>query len=86
MDTISNYYENLVFEHITRISNARNLNLDDNAIQDIACIALNQLPPRYVRHRIDTIFYIQDEERAQIDSDVENAVSHAINKVADNPR
>jgi len=86
MDTISNFYENLVFEKIQEITSNRQITLANESIQDIACIALNQLPPRYVRHSIDTIFYIPDEERAQIDLDVEKSVSAAVDKVINNPR
>lgn len=86
MTTITNFYENLVFEKITEISNSRDLSLGYNSIQDIACIALNALPPRYIHHSIDAIFYIPDSEREQMDRDVENAVNDAINKVTSYPR
>ncbi|MBL1261641.1 MAG: late competence development ComFB family protein [Thiotrichaceae bacterium] len=86
MISISNFYENLVIDQIGRTCEARQLNLDYDATQDIACLALNQLPPRYIRHTIDTIFYIPDEERASIDNAVADAVSNAIDKVTDNPR
>ena len=86
MDTISNFYEHLVTDHINRKCKARDLKLDAGAKQDIACLALNQLPPRYVRHRIDAIFFIPDDERTQIDSNIDKAVSKAIDKVSSNPR
>jgi len=86
MISISNFYENLVVEQIGKTCTERQINLSYDATQDIACLALNQLPPRYVRHTIDAIFYIPDEERAQIDNNVAKAVNSAIEKVADNPR
>jgi len=86
METISNFYERLVIDHINRICRERDLKLDAGAQQDIACLALNQLPPRYVRHSIDAIFFIPDDERIQIDNDVTNAVDNAIDKVTGNPR
>ena len=86
MISISNFYENLVVEQISRASADRQINLSYDAMQDIACLALNQLPPRYVRHTIDAIFYIPDEERAEIDHNVAEAVNSAIDKVVDNPR
>ncbi len=43
-------------------------------------------PPNYVRHSIDTIFFIPDDERTQIDNNVDKAVSKAIDKVSRNPR
>lgn len=86
MNAITNYYENLVLERITAVNNERSLSLDYDLIQDIACLALNQLPPRYIRHSIDTAFFIPDEERAQINSDIETAIDNAIGKVTNNPR
>jgi len=86
MISISNFYENLVVQQISKTCADRQINLSYDATQDIACLALNQLPPRYVRHTIDAIFYIPDEERAEIDSNVEKAVNDAIEKVANNPR
>jgi len=86
MISISNFYEKLVIEQIDKTSADQQLNLSYDDIQDIACLALNQLPPRYVRHTIDTLFFIPDEERTQIDSNVEKAVNSAIDKVTDNPR
>lgn len=73
MTSITNFYEKLVFEKITEISNDRNL-------------SLNSLPPRYIHHSIDAIFYIPDDEREQMSRDVESAVADAINKVTSNPR
>jgi len=86
MISISNFYENLVVEQIGKASADRQINLSYDAMHDIACLALNQLPPRYVRHTIDTIFYIPDEERAEIEDNVAKAVNIAIDKVTDNPR
>lgn len=86
MAEIANFYESLVFEKITEVSNTRGITLNEESFQDIACLALNQLPPRYVRHSIDTNFYIPDDERAKIDLSVKNAVITAINKVTSNPR
>jgi len=86
MISISNFYENLVIQQIDKACAEQQINLSYDDMQDIACLALNQLPPRYVRHTIDTLFYIPDEERAQIDNDVEKAVNSAISKVTDNPR
>jgi len=86
MIEIFNYYEKLVIGQINRVCEAHQINLSSDANQDIACLALNQLPPRYIRHAIDASFYIPDEERAQMSIDVEKAVNNAMEKVTDNPR
>jgi len=83
---ITNFYEGLVITQINDACEERNINLSDDAIHDIACLSLNQLPPRYIRHAIDAIFYIPEDERLQMTSEVKKAVNHAISKVIDNPR
>lgn len=75
---INNYYEQLVFQHITEA----NLDpLDENFIEDVACVALNHLPAKYVRHEVDMAFYMTSEERTKIDARVTIAVKNAIEYV-----
>jgi hypothetical protein len=44
-------------------------------LADVACVALNRLPPRYIRHDVDMAFYLSPHEY----SDIENKVTDAIN-------
>ena len=44
-------------------------------LADIACVALNRLPPRYIRHEVDFAFYLTDKERG----DNERAIAEAVN-------
>jgi hypothetical protein len=48
---------------------------------DVACVALNRLPPRYIRHAVDFLFYLTEHERREIDAAIEEAVSYAFNFV-----
>ncbi|MDH5660070.1 MAG: late competence development ComFB family protein, partial [Gammaproteobacteria bacterium] len=48
-DNINNYYEKLVFEKIQDKLFSDQLDNDEDYLADIACVALNQLPSRYVR-------------------------------------
>jgi len=75
---INNYYEQLVFKHIT---NAITDPIDDNFLEDVACVALNHLPAKYVRHEVDMAFYMTSEERTKIDASVTIAVKNAIEYV-----
>ncbi len=75
---INNYYEQLVFQHI---ADAELDPLDENFIEDIACVALNHLPAKYVRHEVDMAFYMTSEERTRIDVSVTIAVKNAIDYV-----
>jgi len=77
--TINNYYEPLVFRHILdSIPDP----LDENFLEDVACVALNHLPAKYVRHEVDMAFYMSSDERNKIKADVTFAVQNAIEYVS----
>jgi len=75
---ISNYYEPLVLDKIKELLAATDKTNDNGYIADAACVALNQLPPRYVRHSIDTSFYMTPAENNHIAVIVNSAVINAI--------
>jgi hypothetical protein len=78
MDLITNYFENLVYETIRRKLAGTAAAHDDDYIADVACVALNKLPARYVRHIVDTRFF-ESEEEYRVDAvSVERAVVYAL--------
>lgn len=81
-----NYYEHMVFAEISRQAAETALAHDPDALEDAACLALNQLPVRYVRFAVDASFYMQAEERAAMERAVCDAVSQAMAWVANHPR
>lgn len=81
LDSLHNYYETLVFNEITRNLKKQKLKVNDDFIEDVACVALNRLPARYVRHHVDLAFYLTADEHKLIDESVKNAVADAINFV-----
>lgn len=80
-DNIQNYFEGLVFKIIQDKLANDDLENDEDYLGDIACVALNQLPSRYVRHNVDMVFYMTVEEREQNMIIVEDAVMMAIDYV-----
>lgn len=46
-------------------------------LADVACVALNRLPPRYIRHEADFAFYLTDNERAANERHLLEAVDAA---------
>lgn len=79
LDGIHNYYEALVFEALQQKLGDRYGNNDYTA--DVACVALNHLPPRYIRHDVDMAFYLSPNERQEILDKVAKAVATAIDFV-----
>jgi hypothetical protein len=80
-ENIHNYYEKLVLEEILEKIRKNEITNSDDFLADIACVALNQLPARYVRHNVDMVFYMTAEERENNFIQVRNAVIMAIDYV-----
>jgi hypothetical protein len=75
IDSIHNYYEHMVLEEIQRSLAGSQRGADFSA--DIACVALNHLPPRYIRHAVDMAFYLSPKERQEMEEKVAAAVRQA---------
>ena len=46
-------------------------------LADVACVALNRMPPRYIRHQVDLAFFLTERERAQSERQIAEAVDFA---------
>ena len=79
--SVHNFYEQLVLDKLAILSRTELSEESEDLLCDMACVALNQLPARYVRHNVDMLFYMPVEERQQIDIDVDKAVKQAIKYV-----
>lgn len=75
LDDISNYYEHLVVEKITKLGLDKEH--DEDYLADLCCIVLNQLPPRYIRYHVDMAFYLPQSERIEMEIKVSEAVERA---------
>lgn len=74
-DQVHNYYERLVFEEVARRSNEpEHLAFTPDMLADVACLALNRLPARYVRHDVDMMFYMTEQERQDIEESLEKVL------------
>lgn len=80
-DLINNYYEQLVFDCISETTQVPEDVDSDDFLQDVACVALNKLPARYIRHNVDMSFYTQKDEREKMFVAVDNAVKEAFDYV-----
>ena len=75
-DSIHNHHEKAVF-HAVRSSAKAHPHLSNELLADIACVALNRLPPRYIRHEVDFAFFLSEKERAETQQAIDEAVSFA---------
>ncbi|MDO9477098.1 MAG: late competence development ComFB family protein [Pseudohongiella sp.] len=78
MEGICNYYESLVFFCIQNKLKGLPEAHDEEYLADVACVALNQLPARYIRYIVDTRFFESEEDILKSDAAVEKATSFAI--------
>ena len=85
LDNIHNHYEKLVFDEVLAHQAKKDETFDEGMLADVVCVALNNLPARYVRHSIDIAFYLTIAERDQMDNLVRNAVKAAFTLVTKNP-
>ncbi|MDH5424483.1 MAG: late competence development ComFB family protein [Gammaproteobacteria bacterium] len=74
---IHNYYEHLVFDYIDEHIIPNTGGKPDDYFLDIACIALNKLPNRYVRHDVDMAFFLSQKDREDMRTAVRNCVKEA---------
>jgi len=81
-DNVHNYYERIVYDRILLQVGKKSVNSD--YMEDLACIALNHLPPRYIRFEVDMIFYLSPVERNEIEEKIDEAISLAIKVVKEN--
>lgn len=85
LDFIHNYYERLVIEAIAEQSE-RVRQGDRDFLADVACVALNRLPPRYIRHDVDMTFFMSPQDIKEIGEKVAQAVSDALSYVESRER
>jgi hypothetical protein len=77
-DTILNYYEQAVFRRVASgAAEYPQLADDGEVLADVACVALNRLPPKYIRNQVDMNFFMSSEDRAKIEAAVDAAVTFA---------
>jgi hypothetical protein len=75
-DDIHNYYEHLVLDRIQILG--LNKTKKEDYLADLCCLALNQIPPRYIRFEVDMSFYLAQSERQQMEMNAVNAINQAI--------
>jgi hypothetical protein len=75
-EQVHNYYERLVFEDVARMYSSHQ-DFTADMLADVACVALNRLPARYVRHDVDMMFYLTEHERHAIEQAMAEALTFA---------
>ncbi|WP_290874070.1 late competence development ComFB family protein [Aquabacterium sp.] len=74
--SLKNYYEHLVVDLVIDLADQYPLLTEDHH-PDVACVALNRLPPRYIRHQVDLAFHMTEKERGENEQLIRDAVTYA---------
>jgi hypothetical protein len=85
VDFLHNYYERLVVQEVHDQSE-RVQQGDRDFLADVACVALNRLPPRYIRHDVDMTFFMSPQDMQEIERKVAQAVTDALSYVESRER
>ena len=76
--SVSNHNERAVYQavgqHAERFPGVQH---SSELLADVACVALNRLPPRYIRHQVDYVFYLSERERSDSERQIQDAVEYA---------
>ena len=76
--SIHNHHERAVFDAVqAQAADFPMAAASADLLADVACVALNRLPPRYIRHEVDLAFYLTEKERHEVAMAVDVAVRFA---------
>mgnify|MGYP003627025140 CR=1 FL=1 len=84
LDNVQNYYETLVLEALAK--EVKGEDYDEDVLTDVLCIAINHLPPRYIRHEVDFLYYMSPIERQEIEQKAAKAVKDALKYIKNKKR
>ncbi len=80
--SVHNHQERSVFDAVLKAAPGfPGVCNDPDLLLDVACVALNRLPPRYIRHSVDYLFYLTEHERTEQERQLNAAVSSAFHFV-----
>lgn len=82
---ISNYYEQLVRDHLWKMTENAAEPLTQTFIDDVACLALNKLPSCYVRNEVDKAASLTEKDLQKMNEAVSRAIDEAIEQVCRRP-
>jgi hypothetical protein len=80
-ESIQNYHEQLVLNRIFEVLAPKGESLDEDFLDDVVCVALNSLPPRYVRHAVDYLSHLSAEQAEKLHAAVDEAIRQAAHTV-----
>jgi len=80
--SVHNVHETAVFSAVNDVA-PKYPAIAGNAelLADVACVALNRVMPRYIRHSADLAFFLTDKERSETARSIAESVDFAFGYV-----
>jgi len=76
--SVRNHNERAVHEAVMRLApQYPGVAHNPELLADVACVALNRLAPRYIRHEVDYVFYLSERERSDSERQLAESVDYA---------
>ena len=76
--SVHNIHEKAVFDAVTQAApRFPGVSSDSELLADVACVALNRVAARYIRHDVDLAFFLTERERSDNERSITDAVEHA---------
>ncbi len=80
--SVHNTHEKTVFAAVMSASTRYpGVSDDPELLADVACVALNRMPPHYIRHSADLAFFTTEKERQAIARNIDESVDFAFGYV-----
>ena len=80
--SVYNTHEKTIFEAVAAAAPRYPAIADDpGLLADVACVALNRMPPHYIRHSMDLAFFTTEKERQATLRNVAESVDFAFGYV-----
>ena len=76
--SVHNIHEQAVYDAVTKAAPQHpGLANHPDLLADVACVALNRVTARYIRHDVDMAFFLTEKERTETDRASHEAVENA---------
>ena len=73
--SVHNTHEKTIFDAVVAAAPSYPAVANDvELLADVACVALNRLPPHYIRHGADLAFFTTEKERLAICRSIDESV------------
>ncbi|MBL0089052.1 MAG: late competence development ComFB family protein [Ideonella sp.] len=80
--SVHNIHERAVYDAVRQgVERYPGIGSHADLLADVACVALNRMTPRYIRHDVDLAFFLTTKEREDNERAINESVDYAFSFV-----